>query len=55
MRLSRRDSSADHPEPTLILVKLNNIESANKIFRRRLALKDAGFANKHITRDKSAA
>lgn len=55
IRLNRKDSSTDKAKPRLILVKLKSIELADSIFRRRMALKDAGFPNKYITRDKSPA
>ena len=55
IRLNRKDITEGNHKTRLILVKLRSAEVAQKIFDKRMGLKDAGFPNKYITRDKSPA
>lgn len=54
IRLRRNsDQNLRNEKPALLLVKFERKEDANKLFQRRMGLKDAGYPNIYINRDLS--
>ena len=53
IRLRGKQGEKQEGRPSLLLVKFETKEEANKLFQERLGLRDAGFANVYINRDLS--